>query len=102
MTSNGICNFNIEKMNTSAIATARLSLPEALNNQPLGRVNRLWCAACARLALMVTPEEAIELTRKNYQNVAANFNLLKNAHSLKTSEGATLVCYDSLFPNIFG
>lgn len=101
MTSNGIRNLNIEKINTSAVTTARLAAPEALANQPLGRVNRLWCAACARLALMITPEEAVELARKSCENVVTNFNLLKNAHSLKTSEGATLVCYDSLFPDLF-
>ena len=92
MTSNGICNLN------STAATARLSLPEAMTRQPLGRVNRLWCVACARLALMVTPEEAVEIVEKSHQNVAANLNLLESAHSLKTGEGAMLICYDSLFP----
>jgi hypothetical protein len=90
-------NLNIERVSTQAVATARLSFPR----QPLVRVNRLWCVACARLALMVTPEEAAEIVYKSYRNVAANLNLLENAHSLKTSEGATLICYDSLFPNLF-
>ncbi|MGA9767614.1 MAG: hypothetical protein WBV94_01130 [Blastocatellia bacterium] len=95
MTSNGICNHNIEKMNRSAVTTARLSLPA---HQPLARVNRLWCVACARLALMVTVEEAAEIVDKSYRNVTAS---LSRAHSMKTSDGATLVCYDSLFPNLY-
>jgi hypothetical protein len=47
---------------------------------------------------MVTLEEAAEIVDKSYQNVTANLNC---AHSLKTSDGATLVCYDSLFPNLY-
>jgi hypothetical protein len=104
MESNGIYNFKSESGSAAATATALIAIPEAAKQSPR-RVARLWCAACAQLAWMVTPEEAAEIVDKhsfaNCRSVESRSEALGNAHRLKTSEGATLICYDSLFPAIF-
>ena len=60
----------------------------------------IWCAACAQLVEMVTPEAATCIARTAVEKLNQEIENHR-LHSMKTQSGALLICLESLTENAF-
>ena len=78
------------KRTSVTVATSSLSVI-----RPMGSSIELWCAICAAIVPMVSPEQAARLTgvtvRAIYRRIEAG-----DLHFAETANGLLLVCSDSL------
>ena len=63
-----------------------------------GGTARIWCPACAREVLMVTPEQAAALARVSVRTVN-RWVENERVHFRETPDGLLLLCSDSLAAN---
>jgi hypothetical protein len=68
-----------------------------LENRRGGRV-RIWCPACAREVMMVTPEQASAITTARVRTIN-RWVESGRVHFMETPDGLLLLCADSLQAN---